>query len=119
MAPERVVNPDGVDHRSDIYALGCVAYWLITGGHVFETHSSAAQLVEHVKTTPTPPSQRTELPIPPGLDAIVMKSLEKNPADRFQIAEDMAAALHDVPLSEPWDTRRADGWWDLHMRTAS
>ena len=86
---------------------------------MFDTDSGVAQIVEHVKTTPKAPSERTELPIPPRLEAIIMQCLEKDPADRFQSARDMAAALREVPLAEPWDARRADEWWDLHMRTAS
>ena len=94
MAPETVVKQNGVDNRSDIYALGCVAYWLTTGQLVFDTDSGVAQIVEHVK----------------------MKCLEKDPADRFQGAREMATALREVPLAAPWDSRRADEWWDLHMR---
>ena len=119
MAPETFVDGNGVDGRSDIYALGCVAYWLAAGTLVFETDSGGAQIVEHVKTAPEPPSTRTELPIPSGLEAVIMKCLEKDPADRFQGAREMAAALREVPLTEPWDAGRADQWWDLHMRAAS
>ena len=119
MAPETFVQENGVDNRSDIYALGCVAYWLATGKLVFETDSGRAQIVEHVKTTPLPPSARTELPIPPALEAIIMKCLEKDPADRFQDGREMANALREVPLTQPWDTRRADEWWDLHVPVAS
>jgi len=119
MAPEMVMNPNGVDNHLDIYALGCVAYWLTTGQLVFDTESGVAQVVEHVKTRLKPPSERTELPMPPGLEAIIMKCLEKDPADRFQDAGEMAAALREVPLAQPWDVRRADEWWDLHMRAAS
>ncbi len=119
MAPEMVVNPTGIDNRLDIYALGCVGYWLTTGQLVFDTESGVAQVVEHVKTPPRPPSERTELPIPPGLEAIIMTCLEKDPADRFQSAGEMAAALREVPIAEPWDVRRADEWWDRHMGAAS
>ena len=112
MAPEMVVERGGVDGRSDIYALGCVAYWLCTGTLVFETDSGREQIIEHVKTVPTPPSARTDLPIPPALEAIVMKCLEKKQDDRFDGAAALAAALRDVPLPAPWDTRRADAWWD-------
>lgn len=79
---------------------------------MFETDSGFAQIVEHVKTAPTPPSERTELPIPSALEAIIMTCLEKDPADRFHGAQEMAVALRDVPLAEPWDTRRAGEWWD-------
>ena len=118
MAPE-TVKQTGVDSRSDIYTLGCVAYWLSTGKLVFETDGGLAQIVEHVKTAPTPPSERTELLIPSALEAIIMTCLAKDPADRFQSVREMAAALREVPLAEPWDSRRADAWWDLHMREAS
>ena len=119
MAPETFVNENGVDNRSDLYALGCVAYWLVAGTLVFETESGGEQIVEHVKTTPTPPSARTEKPIPSGIEAIIMTCLEKDPADRFQGAREMAATLREVPFAEPWDARRADEWWDLHVREAS
>jgi hypothetical protein len=119
MAPETFVNENGVDNRSDLYALGCVAYWLAAGTLVFETDSGGGQIVEHVKTTPTPPSARTEKPIPSGLDAIIMTCLEKDPADRFQGAREMAEALRKVSFAEPWDARRADEWWALHVREAS
>ena len=114
MAPEMVVKRHDVDNRTDIYALGCVAYWLSTGQLVFDTTSGVEQIVEHIKTVPKSPSERTELPIPSELEAIILKCLEKDPSDRFQSAKDMAAALGEVPLAEPWDVRRADEWWDLH-----
>ena len=111
MAPEMVVDRSRVDRRSDIYALGCVAYWLSTGTLVFETDSGVEQFVEHVKTAPTPPAERTELPIPSALEAIILNCLEKNPDDRCDSAAALAAALRDVPLPQPWDIRRADAWW--------
>ena len=112
MAPEMVLERGAVDGRSDIYALGCVAYWLCTGTLVFETESAREQIVEHVKTVPAPPSTRTELAIPPALEAIVMKCLEKDPRDRFDSAAALAAALREVPLPVSWDTARATAWWD-------
>ena len=119
MAPEMVVARNGVDHRSDIYALGCVAYWLATGTLVFDTASGVAQIVEHVKTVPTPPSARLDLPLPSRLEAIIMTCLEKDPTNRFQDARAMSAALREVPLAEPWDTGRPEAWWDLHLRDPS
>ena len=116
MAPEMAVQRDGIDGRADIYALGAVAYWLLTGQYVFEAEGGVAMIVEHVKTTPTPPSQRTEVAIPPALDAIVMKCLEKEPADRFQTARELARALAAVPLENPWTPERAAEWWDLHAQ---
>ena len=112
------VQLDAVDGRADIYALGCVAYWLLTGKLVFEAETGVALIVEHVRTVPTPPSQRTELEIPPELEAIVMKCLEKDQADRFQTPGELAKALAAVPVSRPWNAKRAEEWWDLHMAEA-
>ena len=113
MAPETVVERGPVDRRSDIYALGCVAYWLLTGTQVFQTDSAVEQVAEHLKTPPTPPSERTDRPIPSELEAIVMRCLEKQPADRFETAGALAEGLRSVPLAQPWETRRADAWWDV------
>ncbi len=113
MAPEMAVQGD-VDGRADIYSLGCVAHWLLTGKQVFEANSDVAIVVEHVKTVPAPPSERTELEIPAELDAIVMRCLEKEPEQRFQGARELADALEAVPTSRPWSSQRADEWWDLH-----
>jgi serine/threonine protein kinase len=111
MAPEMVVGRD-VDQRADIYSLGCVAYWLCTGSMVFQTESGVEQIVEHVKTVPTPPSARTTLVIPPALEVIVMRCLEKVPGDRYESARALSTALHEVPVPAAWDAGRADRWWD-------
>jgi serine/threonine-protein kinase len=114
MAPERALQDEG-GPRADIYSLGCVAYWLLTGQRVFDAKTNVAVIVEHVRTAPIAPSLRTELPIPPELDAIVLKCLEKEPAKRFQSARDLAAALESVPLARPWRPQDAEDWWDLHF----
>ncbi len=120
MAPEMAVQREKVDRRTDIYALGAVGYWLLTGKYVFDADSGVAMIVEHVKTAPTPPSQRSELPIPTELDAIVMKCLEKEPNSRFQSVRELAAALATVPVEAPWTAQRAERWWATHMpRVAS
>jgi serine/threonine-protein kinase len=121
MAPEMALQRDDVDGRADIYALGGVAYWLLTGKLLFDAEGGVAMIVEHVKSKPVPPSQRTELEIPAELDELVMKCLEKNPSKRYQSARELAAALAEVPLSRPWTGSRAAEWWDLHFpeRTAA
>src|SRR5262249_39913819 len=80
MAPEQALGQDRDDARSDIYAVGCVAYWLLTGQLVFEGKSSLEVLMHHARTPPAPPSQRTELPVPPSLDRLILSCLEKDPA---------------------------------------
>lgn len=114
IAPESVYGQQRTDARSDLYNLGAVAYWLLTGRPLFEGSSSLDLIIDHVKTVPVPPSAVTELQIPPELDAIVMRSLEKEPADRFQTAEEVLAELRSVPLTLPWTQERAREWWELH-----
>ena len=114
IAPESVYGQQRTDARSDLYNLGAVAYWLLTGRPLFEGSSSLDLIIDHVKTVPEPPSAVTELPIPPELDALVMRCLEKEPADRFQTAEELLAELRRVPLATPWTQERAREWWELH-----
>jgi eukaryotic-like serine/threonine-protein kinase len=118
MAPEQVLGTE-LDGRADIYATGCVAYWLLTGKLVFTADSSMAMLVQHARTEPPRPSSRTELPIPKALDDLVMSCLEKDPADRPQSARELALRLADVDSGSAWTQDRAQEWWARHQpRTA-
>jgi len=114
MSPEQVLGNRTLDARSDLYALGCVAYWLLTGQHVFEGSTAMEVLTEQVHAKPVPPSQRSELPIPPALEKLVLACLEKGAGDRPQSADELAAALADVPLEEPWTQEQARLWWEQH-----
>ncbi len=114
MPPEIALNERAIDARADIYALGCVAYWLLTGELVFEADSSMKVLVMHVKDEPVPPSQRTELDIPPALEAIVMDCLAKDPDRRPATARALSDRLRDLRIEERWTEARAQAWWDTH-----
>jgi serine/threonine-protein kinase len=115
MAPEMAMGESDIDARADIYSLGCVAYWLVTGHRVFEGFKPMVTIVHHVKTPPVPPSQRTELPIDPQLEELILACLAKDPADRPQTAEDLSERLSAVPGSDDWSRKRSREWWDLHM----
>ncbi|MBZ0268832.1 serine/threonine protein kinase [bacterium] len=114
MAPEQARGEDGVDARSDLYALGCVAYWLLTGQLVFEGKSAVEMLMHHIQTTPEPPSARTEIPVPGELDRIVLACLEKDPAKRPQSATELSRRLAECPLPSAWTNERAREWWGVH-----
>jgi len=114
LAPEAAAK-NQFDARGDIYALGCVAYQMLTGQLVFEGETSAAMIAAHIRDQAVAPSQRSELPIPPELDAIVLACLAKNPADRPQTAEELQERLNEVPLASPWNQQRAMGWWSVHV----
>jgi serine/threonine-protein kinase len=114
IAPEQALGGSAVDGRADIYAVGCVAYFLLTGELVFTGNTPMAVVVHHAHTPPTPPSERSELPIPPALERLVLRCLAKNPAERPQSARDLSRLLADVDGVSPWTDDRAQQWWEAH-----
>lgn len=114
MPPEIVRGSSALDTRADLYSLGCVAMWLLTGEHVFRRDTQLEVVMAHVHDEPAPPSSRTELPIPPELEALVMQCLQKDPAARPRTATALLEALEACPLERPWDQDRARAWWELH-----
>ena len=102
MAPEIILGEADVDRRADVYALGCVMYYLLTGQLVFEADTPMKMLMQHVQATPVPPSQRTELPIPQELDDLVLACLQKDPNLRPQHAQDLFRMAHTCRDCEGW-----------------
>jgi len=114
MAPEIALGHGDVDGRADIYSLGCVAYYLLTGQPVFSADSAVATALAHVKDQPIPPSVRSELTISPSLDALILKCLAKDPADRPQTAAELDERLAASIIGGEWTAKNAHAWWDLH-----
>jgi serine/threonine-protein kinase len=113
MAPEVAVGEGSIDGRADLYAVGCVAYWLLTGRNVFAGDTALKQILAHMSEPPVPPSRCSTLPA--ALDDVVLRCLAKKPADRPQTAEELAAALAAIPLASPWTPERARAWWDANL----
>jgi serine/threonine-protein kinase len=113
MAPEAVLG-EPLDARADLYGLGCVAYWLLTGERVFVGRTAMEVLFHHVKTTPVPPSERAGVGVPPSLEALVMSCLAKDPADRPATADWLAARLAECESAGEWTPARAHDWWGTH-----
>ena len=109
MAPEMVVS-DTVDGRADLYALGCVAYYLLTGQQVFEGDTAMKVVAKHLQEAPTPPSQRVSLGVPSRLEQIVLACLAKKPEDRPRGAAELARLLAAADV-DPWTEEEAAGWW--------
>jgi serine/threonine-protein kinase len=112
MAPEMALG-DPVDGRADLYALGCVAYYTLTGRLVFSAENALQMVAKHIREPPVPPSARTELPIPRALERLVLACLAKQPADRPPSAAQLARALEAI-ATEPWGETQAADWWGAH-----
>jgi len=114
LAPEMVLGeePDG---RADLYALGCVAYWLLTGRVVFEEKSIPALLVAHTQKEPVRPSVRSGRAMPDGLDDLVLDCLAKDPDHRVQSADALAQRLDEIALVEQWSNASARSWWAARL----
>jgi len=112
MAPE-MAHGDRFDGRADLYSLGCVAYYLLTGQLVFEAETPIQVILKHLEQAPVPPSERTDNPVPPALEHVVLACLAKRPADRPRSAAELARALGAID-TEPWGEDDAARWWSLH-----
>jgi serine/threonine-protein kinase len=101
LSPEAITGKTEVDARSDLYALGCVAYWLLTGRLVFEAKDRMQMVVSHATATPSAPSKHAPGSIPPWLDQVVLSCLAKNPAERPQSALELMRRLECGPTERP------------------
>jgi len=115
MAPEIALGEVEVDGRADIYAMGCVAHWMLTGGLLFEADSAMAMMLHHVRTPPVAPSTLSEEEVPEALDSLILNCLEKKPGDRPAHADELWQRLGEVEFSDPWTHQRARQWWQLHL----
>lgn len=111
IAPEMVAGTE-VDARADIYSLGCVGYWLLTGRPVFEGKTTAEIVAKHVQDAAVAPTQRVEWEIPAALERVILACLEKDPDARPQSADELARELRATGLADAWSQDRARAWWE-------
>ena len=114
MAPEMSLG-ETVDARSDIYALGCVGYYLLTGQLVFDATGAFQMVAKHLRNDPVPPSLRGRVDIPTAIEAVILKCLSKRPEDRYQsvmaLSNALANALEATKL-KPWTEEEALANWN-------
>jgi serine/threonine-protein kinase len=115
IAPEVALGGRELDARVDLYGLGCVAYWLLTGEKVFTGATPMEVVLNHVRTPPVPPSQRVGRPIPEDLERLVMSCLAKEPSDRPPSAEWLADRLAECHTENAWTPGRAREWWETNV----
>ena len=111
MAPESIARPEEVGNRTDLYALGAVGWFLLTGRPVFEGRTLVEVCAGHLYASPKAPSEVRGHPIPRPLEDIVMRCLAKAPEDRFATADAMRLALDASEIAEKWTQQRAAEWW--------
>jgi len=117
VAPEAVTDPDHITHAVDLYALGAVGYYLITGRRLFEGKTAVEVCIQHVTRPPRPPSELPGVTISAALEAILLRCLAKQPAERHASAAALAEALESLPPAGDWSKADAAAWWDA-FRTA-
>lgn len=116
MSPEAIESPLSVDARSDLYAVGALGYFLLTGETVFQASSIVELCQQHVDETPIPPSERLAKPVSSELENALLTCLEKSRSKRPQTARDLAQLLLLCPSAREWSIDDADGWWGRHER---
>jgi eukaryotic-like serine/threonine-protein kinase len=119
LAPEAARGSKDIDARSDIYSLGCVAYWLITGQTVFEGATAVATILKHVTEPPIPPSERTENEVPADFEAVILRCLEKDPAKRPQNVDELSHLLAQCKDAQSWRRKEAQTWWRMHLPSST
>jgi serine/threonine protein kinase len=114
ISPEAIGEPETVGPASDLYAVGAVGYFLLTGEQVFERPTLASILAAHLLDQPAPLHERLGQRVNEMLEALVMQCLEKDPARRPESAQALREALSAIKLDHPWSEEDARSWWADH-----
>jgi eukaryotic-like serine/threonine-protein kinase len=114
MSPEQIMHTREPDRRTDIYALGAVAYFTLTGKPPFTGDNPMEVMFAHVRDAVTPPSQ-IQSEIPADLERVVLRCLAKNPDDRYQDTPSLAHDLDRCGDAANWSPRHAALWWQAHQ----
>jgi serine/threonine-protein kinase len=113
MSPEQASGDDHVDARSDVYSLGAVMYYMLTGRPPFEFNNPVKVMIAHASQEVVPPREHSAT-IPPELEEIVLRCLEKDPDHRYQDVASLQRALRELVLDDPWSSDRAHEWWNCN-----
>ena len=117
MSPEQAAGESEADVRSDIYSLGAVGYYLLTGRPPFESDKPMKVLIAHIRQPVVPPTQHRP-DVPADLEAVVLRCLEKAPEDRFPDVAALGAALDACETAGVWSHQHAAQWWQAHREAA-
>jgi len=115
ISPEAVSKPQSVDARSDLYSLGAVGYWLLTGKTLFDHHTVEGLLERQVAEVPVHPADRLRQPVSHDLAALLLRCLAKNPDERPESAEALDQALAACGAAGAWTAQDAEKWWQSNV----
>jgi hypothetical protein len=118
-SPEMIQQPNTADPRSDLYAMGAVGYFLLTGQSVFEAESVVEVLKHHIETIPQVPSERLGRPVSRALEQLLLQCLAKDPDARPASAREICTRLAACIPLQPWTTEDADEWWQSWQSSGS
>ncbi|HTJ41703.1 MAG TPA: serine/threonine-protein kinase [Kofleriaceae bacterium] len=117
LSPEAITDPDHVGPASDLYSLGALGYFLLTGQRLFEAKTVIAMCTKQAVEPPIPPSQRTTNAVPADLEALILRCLAKKPEERPESAHALRGALAELPAYRDWDELAGLAWWtSFHAR---
>ena len=108
---------EDVNVGTDLYSLGCVAFWLLTGRLVFEADHPTGMLIKHATEKPQPPSRYARYEVPLALDQLILDCLEKDETARVPSADVMDARLAEIQPATPWSRDQARQWWENYLPT--
>ena len=111
MSPEQILDPPSVDARSDLYALGAVAYYLLAGHFVFDGTNPIEICAQHLSAVPEPLSSVAGRAVNPDLERIIMRCLEKKRDDRPASGAEISEQLRGLPIDR-WSEQDAAQWWE-------
>ncbi len=114
LAPEAVTDPSTVAAAADIYSVGAIGYFLLTGKRVFDGKTAVDICIQHVTATPVPISLVSSAPVRPDIESLLMQCLSKAPHERPRSAADLAQALGALPAAVEWSESSAAEWWRAH-----
>jgi serine/threonine-protein kinase len=118
MAPEQATAEQSVDERADIYAMGAMMYYALTGQPPFKGESAFALMMAHARDPVVPPSQ-VRPGVPADLEAVVLRCLAKKPEERYASVRDLAGALAACAAAADWSPSQADAWWSVEGTIAA
>jgi serine/threonine protein kinase len=117
IAPEAIRDPNQCDARSDIYSVGVLGYFLLTGREIFDGATIAELCRKHLDENPVPPRQRLGKPIDPQFESLLLQCLEKDPAKRPASARKLAEQLAACDLTRHWTTEQRTAWWAAQRKS--